>query len=859
MVTGGEGDDAKGMNADDAIEIDSDEDYDDSEIVDRNSRRNPPTPNATVDNVNNGVPEIPDDDDDEKTLSPALSTASAVTILTTTATASDEMARHNVSGMNCKKRNRNGEEKSIGRTKKSMGNDTDCNSNLELTSTATANIQAGNVAQVWICEVCKLRKFSDYDEALAHEKFCPGSPFNQSAKMASSLRGVDGSTSSKLGDPCKTSPPGHKDSGKRIPIRSRTTLTAHSNFAPLSTNVAGGVFPRTSKHGQGEHEQRNTLSVNHGAAASAASRPFTVTKRLMSTVAGDAKPGTRAIPAGSTFSIVTPLQGSTVTAVARSESGATAVASALSTITQLSRSTVAAEDRAAAESMPSATTQHSTATADSRAPPTLRQSTVPQFFRSSVTADASATAASRPFTITTSPRSSSSSPVGPSTSSLSSSSCVGPLTSSLSSSSASPIGPSTSSLPSFVAPSSPPSDRTFSNLAKLSFEELPHAAKPTLASMAEDLRALVMQNLQLHSKYALSAAGKTSKQTLLPRLPQKKGRKHCGIFMPSRSFVQKKVDDEFHVTLTDSLHKVIPSKINREVEEEDLESVEEVDRNLNDQIQPNKANSSQDAPMCYEKALSSYRDMFCRQCTTFDCHHHIVQKYDAGQQAAIALAYGKAKLHKPPSTPLLLNSPNVLTEQQKFITSRLWMILGYDTERLSDAMGGRDIAGIAGSLPPTPMVKLNPNAPEYKENTKRTCGPDVRERLKDNDRAFYYPCHHAGPCNVVNCTCIQEGFVCTKQCINGKFSKNYFPGCHCTSGCKTDECPCRISDRECDLDLCKCRAGCCNKNITFATRKLLLLAQSTLPNAGWGLFTKDLIKKGEFIDEVRMCQNAEAL
>ena len=132
--------------------------------------------------------------------------------------------------------------------------------------------------------------------------------------------------------------------------------------------------------------------------------------------------------------------------------------------------------------------------------------------------------------------------------------------------------------------------------------------------------------------------------------------------------------------------------------------------------------------------------------------------------------------------------------------------------------------------------------------------------------APFTPCVHAGPCNQQNtaCSCIEQVHFCTKHCMWGYQSPNLFPGCRCKNGmCRTHACPCYASKRECDPDLChNCGAGTCprdvsppvsqscrNDNITMRRHKHLLVAESGIEGAGWGLFTKEAIKKNDFIQE----------
>jgi hypothetical protein len=126
----------------------------------------------------------------------------------------------------------------------------------------------------------------------------------------------------------------------------------------------------------------------------------------------------------------------------------------------------------------------------------------------------------------------------------------------------------------------------------------------------------------------------------------------------------------------------------------------------------------------------------------------------------------------------------------------------------------------------------------------------------------------------------------------GEFGVNFFKGCSCTTSCKTSTCPCRgkycvrarvcvcvcvclcllsfltlrsfilnlvfsinsDNNRECDPDVCKCCAGCndegcANMDATMGRRVPLLVGKSSIDGAGLGLFTKNALKKGDYIDE----------
>lgn len=130
---------------------------------------------------------------------------------------------------------------------------------------------------------------------------------------------------------------------------------------------------------------------------------------------------------------------------------------------------------------------------------------------------------------------------------------------------------------------------------------------------------------------------------------------------------------------------------------------------------------------------------------------------------------------------------------------------------------------------------------------------------------WYQPCTHAGPCSESSCECMQNAFFCTKACVHAEYSPNFFRGCDCKGDCAQSYCSCFAAGRECDPDLCKsCQTctdlprrltansytqRCRNDNISMKRYQRLLVGKSSVPGAGWGLFTKDRLRKGDFIQE----------
>jgi len=163
-----------------------------------------------------------------------------------------------------------------------------------------------------------------------------------------------------------------------------------------------------------------------------------------------------------------------------------------------------------------------------------------------------------------------------------------------------------------------------------------------------------------------------------------------------------------------------------------------------------------------------------------------------------------------------------------------------------------------------------------KTDLQRFHGYQPRQKSKrydmwsyNNRKGHYVPCMHAGPCSKKTCSCIQTKNACMSYCIMGPLSSNFFSGCRCAQGCQSNEeggCPCLISGRECDPELCKCgicadqtwvpRSGktrhCYNDNVRMRRdMRGLYVDQSTIPGAGMGLFCDTATEKGTYIGEVR--------
>lgn len=228
----------------------------------------------------------------------------------------------------------------------------------------------------------------------------------------------------------------------------------------------------------------------------------------------------------------------------------------------------------------------------------------------------------------------------------------------------------------------------------------------------------------------------------------------------------------------------------------------------------------------------------------------------------------------PPSTSTKVMGTNlstapvhakVLSEADKLIAQKLHHIFQGNTQSIATSMGISE-QSIVEQVEFTPLLgKGTSLSSEFRSKSKsNTYNPSwIKRIVETKSHPFFFPCFHKGPCSEANCTCVQNGFFCTKHCNWGSLSRNYFRGCNCTGKCTAKSCPCFASNRECDPDLCN-RCGACsdppnkparhqpcrNDNIGMRRHVHLLVGKSQVYGAGWGLYNKTALKRGDYIHEV---------
>lgn len=333
-------------------------------------------------------------------------------------------------------------------------------------------------------------------------------------------------------------------------------------------------------------------------------------------------------------------------------------------------------------------------------------------------------------------------------------------------------------------------------------------------------------------------------------------------------------------------------------------------------------NSSSKHVLSYEDVMDSYRNLFCRRCFTYDCNlHGNLPKPDITLQGEIASVKetegdwegfdfsskleqimtspsknkndknGSEKLHpleiKPtsPSDTIELTkfdqNPTTLTPLQKSIIRRAFLIFKGDIKNIAKAIGANPdtVSKYVKEQDvqiPTPIHAMpNTNVEVVSKKKKGRRPVDSYFSMKNYNSAWlkrvqeaeihpsFLPCDHIEPCSNETCSCVRNAFFCTKHCVWGQKSRNFYRGCACKAGqCRTKSCSCFAAKRECDPDLCRACGACSDKpnapathqrcrndNIGMRRHCHLLLAESSIEDAGWGVYTKNALKKGDFVHE----------
>lgn len=293
----------------------------------------------------------------------------------------------------------------------------------------------------------------------------------------------------------------------------------------------------------------------------------------------------------------------------------------------------------------------------------------------------------------------------------------------------------------------------------------------------------------------------------------------------------------------------------------------------------------------YDNIIDSYRELFCRRCFTYDCNIHgnlpkpnlellgelALDKEKDGKWAEIDGHTSLEDQTTIKSNPAFISNceSDELSQTQQSICARMHLIFKGDVEKMALAMGASTNA--VQSFVTLNKIKLRD--PQY-------VTPKLLKRKRDKVQSYvsmrnykpeylnniqstlihpaFIPCDHDGLCNQSNCSCIKNGFFCTKHCGWGNMSANFFRGCACQAGqCQSSSCACYAAKRECDPDLCRSCGACTdppnnpagdgqrcrNDNMSMKRGVSLLVGESSVEGAGLGLFTQYQLMKSDFVDE----------
>ena len=142
-----------------------------------------------------------------------------------------------------------------------------------------------------------------------------------------------------------------------------------------------------------------------------------------------------------------------------------------------------------------------------------------------------------------------------------------------------------------------------------------------------------------------------------------------------------------------------------------------------------------------------------------------------------------------------------LTPMQKSVCERTFLIHQGDYDKIALTLGVQ--RRLVVDYVTSQGMKLNDfeliRPDTQGESKKRKLGKNSMKnyniswlkRVEDAEiHPFFVPCNHSGPCSEENCSCIQNRFFCTKHCVWGAKSRNFFRGCSCKGGkCCTKHVP----------------------------------------------------------------------
>ena len=267
---------------------------------------------------------------------------------------------------------------------------------------------------------------------------------------------------------------------------------------------------------------------------------------------------------------------------------------------------------------------------------------------------------------------------------------------------------------------------------------------------------------------------------------------------------------------------------------------------------------SEEQPITMGTVLSNFAQCYCRICHKYICSAHDLNDPVLSQQENRSQDPQFHKCSEPRCVSLMLSfEPILLSIQRQEVRSfqeillpgdpanvhamlmkfKLFDVFGYQICKLGNYLFGCCQENIP-NLSPLMLNRLQVHF-----------NPASRQALpRDSDNISVPLCNHEGPCT--DCACAEKK-ACQKQCGCQWNCSLRFAGCRCSSSCRTESnCLCRTAEMECDLDTCTClecqniQVACYFKRHNIAKTSIAI---STIPSAGFGLFTREAIPIGTFI------------
>jgi hypothetical protein len=266
----------------------------------------------------------------------------------------------------------------------------------------------------------------------------------------------------------------------------------------------------------------------------------------------------------------------------------------------------------------------------------------------------------------------------------------------------------------------------------------------------------------------------------------------------------------------------------------------------------------------YTTLMDTYRALFCRRCFCYDCNIHgalyapsLELQSELASKKETDGSWGMHTSWKPSNRLPLTHE---FSDLEKLLLKRAYLIFQGDPSKIShlfqcdETVVQQEIQ--EQGLSPTDIMTVRLSSIREGNNHKKAKkGRWNKPSLLKYDRTTlkraytseikpsFEPCDHGfDPCTKDNCSCIQSALFCTKHCLQGALSKNFFRGCSCKAGaCQTLACSCFRAGRECDPDLChECgtcsdppnttatKQQCRNDNISMRRHCHLLVSESTI-------------------------------